>query len=176
VFSINAKGTFMSAAYEELLNLLNEREIGYSTSDDQSVRTDLRGDVAAYRIVARVEVDCHLFQVFGYSPLRVPRGCRQAVAEAITRANYGLRLGKFELDLDDGELRFQIAQILIADTVGEEVIDRMIGAAINMLDMYLPAFLSVIYANESPKDVIERVESWTNGPFEFDEEDLLDDD
>ena len=166
----------MSAAFDELLNLLDEREIGYSASDDQSIRTDLRGDVAAYRIVARVEDQFDLFQVFGYSPLRVPRGCRQAVGEAIVRANYGLRLGKFELDLDDGELRFQIAQMMTYDTVGEEVIDRMIGAAINMLDMYLPAFLSVIYANEAPRDAIERIEAWAGKPSEFDDDDLYDDD
>ncbi len=149
----------MTAAYEELIHLLDEREIGYSASDDQAIRTDLRGEVATYRVVARVEAESDLFQVFGCSPLRVPEGCRPAIAEAVARANYGLRLGKFELDLDDGELRFQMAQILTFDAVGEDVIDRMIGTAINMLDMYLPAFLSVIYANELPKDAVGRVEA-----------------
>ena len=161
----------MTAAYEELIHLLDEREIGYSTSDDQAIRTDLRGEVATYRIVARVEAEVDLFQVFGYSPLRVPEGCRPAIAEAIARANYGLRLGKFELDLDDGELRFQLAQILTFDTVGEEVIDRMIGTTLNMLDMYLPAFLSVIYANELPKDAIGRVEAAFRPPNETSGED-----
>jgi hypothetical protein len=89
----------------------------------------------------------------------VPEGCRPAIAEAVARANYGLRLGKFELDVDDGELRFQMAQVLAGESVGEEIIDRMISTAINMLDMYLPAFLSVIYANELPKDAIRRVEA-----------------
>ncbi|NTV84461.1 MAG: YbjN domain-containing protein, partial [Bacteroidales bacterium] len=60
-------------------------------------------------------------------------------AEAVARANYGLRVGKFELDCDDGDMRFQVSQILTGDAVGEEVIDRMIVTAINMLDMYLPA-------------------------------------
>lgn len=148
----------MTAAYEELLHLFDKRDIGYSTGEGQAIRTDLRGEVATYRIVARVEDDTDLFQVFGYSPLRVPEGCRPAVAEALTRANYGLRIGKFEMDLDDGELRFQAAQIMIHDVLGEEVIDRMIGTTINMLDMYLPAVLSVIYANELPQDAIRRVE------------------
>lgn len=160
----------MTAAYEELVHLLDEREIGYSTGDDQSVRTDLRGEVASYRIVARVEAELDLFQVFGYSPMRVPEGCRPAIAEAVARANYGLRLGKFELDLDDGELRFQVVQILTGESVGEEVIDRMIGTTLNMLDMYLPAFLSVIYANELPKDAVGRVEAGCRGPSEMESE------
>jgi len=37
------------------------------------------------------------------------------VAETITRANFGLRVGKFELDFDDGEVRFQAVHILIGD-------------------------------------------------------------
>ena len=161
----------MTAAYEELIHLLDEREIGYWTSDDQAIRTDLRGEVAVYRIVAHVDAESDLFQVFGYSPLRVPEGCRPAIAEAVARANYGLRLGKFELDLDDGELRFQMAQILTSDAVGEDVIDRMIGTTLNMLDMYLPAFLSVIYANELPKDAVGRVEAAYRRSSEADGED-----
>jgi len=148
----------MATAFEELVRLFDERDIGYSTSDDQVLRTDLRGDAAMYRIIARVE-ESELFQVFGYSPIRVPEGCRPAIAEAVARANYGLRLGKFELDLDDGDLRFQTAQIMTGDSVGEEVIDRMISATLNMLDTYFPAFMSVIYANELPKDAVERVEA-----------------
>ncbi len=149
----------MTTAFEELVRLFDERDIGYSTSDDQVLRTDLRGDAAMYRVIARVEADSDLFQVFGYSPIRVPDGCRPAIAEAVARANYGLRLGKFELDLDDGDLRFQTAQIMTGDSVGEEVIDRMISATLNMLDTYFPAFMSVIYANELPKDAVERVEA-----------------
>jgi hypothetical protein len=48
----------------------------------------------------------------------------------IVRANYGLRVGKVEMDLEDGELRFQVSQILNGEAVGEAVIDRMIGTAV----------------------------------------------
>jgi hypothetical protein len=54
----------------------------------------------------------------------------------MVRANHRLRIGKFELDLDDGEPFFQVSQILDGDAVGETVIDRMIGTAVNMLDTY----------------------------------------
>ncbi len=149
----------MSAAYEELVELLDERGIGYWTNDGQAVRLDLRGEVAVYRITAGVEPDTDLFQVVGRSPVLVPEGCRTAAAETIARANYGLRLGKFELDFDDGEVRFQVAQILVDDAVGQPVIDRMIGITVNMLETYLPALLSVIYANELPKEAISIVET-----------------
>ncbi len=87
------------------------------------------------------------------------RPCRTAAAETIAHANFGLRLGKFELDFADGEVRFQVSQILVDDAVGQEVIDRMIGAAVNMLDTYVPTLLSVIYANDLPKEAVARVEA-----------------
>ncbi len=146
----------MTAAYEELLQVLDERDIHYSTGDEQSIRTTIRGAVATYWTAARVEDD--LFQVACYSPLRIPEGSRRDIAEAIVRANYGLRVGKFELDLDDGELFFQASQILDGEAVGEAVIDRMIGTAVNMMDVYLPAFMSVVYGNEEAGEAVRRVE------------------
>jgi hypothetical protein len=149
----------MNAAYEELIHVLDQRDVNYrSNGDNQSVCTDLRGEVGAYRIVAQVDAEAELFQVFGYSPLRVPVGSRPATAEAVARANYGLRVGKFELDIDDGDLRFQASQVLTSDSVGETVIDRLITTTMAMLDMYLPAFLSIIYGNELPQDAIRCVE------------------
>jgi hypothetical protein len=160
----------MDTPYETLIQLLDERDIGYSTRDDQSICTDLSGEVAVYRILARVDTDVELFQVMGRAPLRVPEGSRPAIAEALARANYGLRVGKFELDVDDGELRFHASQILAEDTVDKTVIDRLIGTTMAMLDRYLPAFLSVIYGNESPKDAVRCVEAECCGPTQTDDE------
>ena len=102
---------------------------------------------------------CHLKGVDDYSPIRVPEVCRPATAEAVARANYGLRVGKFEFEVDEGESRFQASQGMTDDTVGERVIDRLISTTMAMLDMYLPAFLSVIYGNELPKDAIRCAEA-----------------
>jgi len=155
----------MHTAYEKLIQHLDEREITYLTnSDNRSICADFRGAVGRYRIVAVVEPEDSLFQVFGYSPVTVPEGCRPAIAETIARANYGLKVGKFELDYDDGDLRFQVAQILPYDTLEDETIRRLMGTTMAMLDAYLPAVLSVIYANELPKDAIRHAEGRSRGP------------
>ena len=150
----------MNAAYEKLIQHLDEREVRYLTNgDSRSICADFRCEVGTYRIIAAVDAESDLFQVFGYSPVRVPEGARSAVAETIARANYGLKVGKFEMDVDSGELRFQVAQILTEDCLEETVIDRLLGTTMSMLDMYLPAVLSVIYGNELPKDAIRCAEA-----------------
>ncbi len=150
----------MNAAYEKLIQHLDEREVRYLTNgESRSICADFRCEVGTYRIIAAVDAESDLFQVFGYSPVRVPEGARAAVAETIARANYGLKVGKFEMDVDSGELRFQAAQILTEDCLDETVIDRLMGTTMSMLDMYLPAVLSVIYGNELPQDAIRCAEA-----------------
>ena len=62
------------------------------------------------------------------------------------------------MDFDGREVRFQASQILAGDVVGGAVIGRMIGTAVNMMETYLPALLSVVYGNEEPGEAIRRVE------------------
>ncbi|MFZ1006958.1 MAG: YbjN domain-containing protein [Candidatus Sulfotelmatobacter sp.] len=149
----------MNAAYEKLIQHLDTRNIGYqSRGEDRSICADFRGEFGTYRVIAKVDEDDSLFQVFGYSPVRVPIGSRPAVAETVVRANYGLKVGKFEMDYDEGDLRFQAAQILPDDNLEDQTIHRLMGTTINVLNIYLPAILSVIYGNELPKAAISHAE------------------
>ena len=153
----------MPAAYETLIELLDEREVQYLSSDEeQSIMTDLKGEVALYRVLAHVVPEADLFQVYGCFSVRIPQGSRSDIAEVVARANHGLRVGKFELDMDAGELRFQASQTLTDEELDAEVIDRLISTTLTMLDTYVPAVLSVVYGNELPKDAIRHVEA---GPF-----------
>ena len=159
----------MNAAYEKLIQHLDNQNIGYwSRSEDRSICTDFRGEVGTYRVFARVDADDSLFQVFGSSPVRVPQGSRPAIAETLVRANCGLKVGKFEMDYDEGDLRFHASQLLPTDTLEDETIARLIGTTMAMLNTYLPAVLSVIYGNELPKDAIRHAEP---GRFGVDESD-----
>jgi hypothetical protein len=145
----------MNAAYEKLIQHLDDQNIGYWTrSEDRSICTDFRGEVGTYRIFAQVDADSGLFQVFGYSPVLVPAGARAVIAEAVARTNFCMQVGKFELDYDQGDLRFHAAQILSDDDLEDETIGRLLGTTMVMLNTYLPAFLSVIYGNELPKEAL----------------------
>ncbi len=157
----------MNAAYEKLIQHLDEQKIGYwARGDDRSICADFRGEVGLYRIFARVDADDSLFQVFGQSPVRVPEGARPAIAETLVRINCGLKVGKFEMDIEDGDVRFQAAQILTEDNLEDEMIQRLMGTTIAMLNTYLPALLSVIYGNESPRDAVRCAEPGCPTPGE----------
>ena len=157
----------MATAYEKLVRHFADRDLRYSAHDERlTVTADFRGEVGAFRLMARIDEDDSLLQVFAYIPIRATPGSRAVIAEAVSRANFGMKVGKFELDMSDGELLYQAAQILVPGEDGEtflpvRVIGRLIGTALAMVDKYTPAYLSIIYGNETPEDAVRCVESST---------------
>lgn len=150
----------MSIAYEQLVQHLEGHDIRFDAAvEDEAIRSSFRCRTGSYVLGARVDEQQELFEVFGMVPVTVPPGGRPAVAEAITRANYGLRVGKFEMDFSDGEIRFHTYSILGEDGLDESVIRRLIATTLAMLDRYVPAVLSVIYGNETPEDAIRCAEA-----------------
>ena len=104
--------------------------------------------------------------IFTVSPTLVPQNHRLRIAEFTSRANYGLIIGNFEMDFEDGELRYK-ASYYYDDTFpnSEEVFLRNLYATFHMMDRYLPGIMSVIYANVTPQTGINQIENVTNPSF-----------
>lgn len=148
----------MYAVYEKVIQHLEEHDVKYmANSEDHSVYMDLYGTVGAYQVVVRVNGDARVLLVYGRLPVRIPPGARSAIAETITRANFDLVNGRFDMDYESGDLQFQVTQILSDDSLEDDIIERMIRTTIEMLDTYMPAVLSVVYGNERPQDAIGHI-------------------
>lgn len=81
------------------------------------------------------------------------------MAEFITRANYGLCNGCFEMDFSDGEIRFK-SYIDCEDVMpGEKVILNSVFASVAMIKRYTPGFAGIIFSDASPADMIAKCES-----------------
>lgn len=110
---------------------------------------------------SRIDTDENVFQFYSYSPVRVPAGAFVAITETVNRINCRLRVGRFELDCDDGELRYQVGQILPNGSLDDDTIEGVIATTIAMLNIYLPAFICVIYGNELPEEAVKH--AWPRG-------------
>ena len=133
------KGPAMTAAYEELIHLLDEREIGYLTSDDQAIRTDLRGEVATYRVVARVEAESDCFRSSAVRRCGFLKAAGRPLPKRSPGPTTACVWASSSWILTTANCVFR-RRNPDRRAVGEEVIDRMISTTLNMLDMYLPAF------------------------------------
>lgn len=82
--------------------------------------------------------------VYSVVPVTVPPERRTDAALYLTRANFGLVIGCFELDLDDGAVRFRTSVDLEGAEVSEPIIDHLFLANIVGVDQYFAGLRSVI--------------------------------
>lgn len=121
-------------------------------------RASFSGHSANYTCYARIMPQLDQFLFYALVPVTVPEELRLATAEFITRANYGMRIGNFELDFSDGEVRYKSSLDFEGHDLTPDLIRNTIYPAVLTLDHYLPGLLSVIYGGRTPFEAIEDIE------------------
>ena len=91
-------------------------------------------------------------------PLNIPKEFRPAVCEYITRVNYGVILGGFELNLDDGDLNYKIVGALGRENeIDREAFCRLLYLGNSMLDKYAPGILAILYGGKNAEEAYRSI-------------------
>ncbi len=81
----------------------DEDEWPYTQVEGRTIlRTGFSGKSASWTCLAEAVEDQYRFLFYSFCANRTPEEKRPAMAEFLTRANYGLRIGNFELDCATG--------------------------------------------------------------------------
>lgn len=143
------------------------QEINFRFQEDQQgvFTFGISGKNGNFSVTARARELTHQIVIHSRLAMNVPEKRRLAMCEFLTRANYGLLLGNFEMDLDDGEVRYKTSVDLegVTDVPGA-VIRHLIGANIATFDRYLPGMCSVLYADTQPAVAIRQIEGDSDSP------------
>lgn len=107
-------------------------------------------------ITARDDEDLSCKAIYEFN---VPEKKRAAIVEYITRANYGLFLGCFQMDLNDGEVLYQTAGVFYDHRPDQSEIRRIVQVGIHMAERYGQGFYDVMYKGVTPEAAIEAAES-----------------
>lgn len=126
--------------------------------DNHVYRAYFVGNNGEVTCFAQIRVDLEQFIFYVVMPVRAPAHMRLAVAEYITRANYGLRIGNFELDFDDGEVRYKSSLDFEGVELTPGLIRNTIYPAVQTMDRYLPGVLSVVFGGKSAEEAISAIE------------------
>jgi hypothetical protein len=94
-------------------------------------------------------------------PALVPEGKRLAAAEYVTRANFGILLGNFELDMDMGLVRFKTSADVESIELTPTFLKNLFEANLATATKYYPGLMKVIYANMEPADALAVVRQVT---------------
>jgi hypothetical protein len=132
----------------------------YSLMEGRTVyKTGFEGKNGQLTCYAQERSDQDQFVFYSIFPVRSPVERTVEVAEFITRANYGMIIGNFELDYSDGEIRYKTSVDVEEVDMVEPLIRHLIYSNVLTMDKYFPGLMRVLYAGIDPADAIEEVES-----------------
>lgn len=101
--------------------------------------TEVRGASTTYRCYLVIDPELGQLVFYGVVPHTVPLEARVESAVAVAAVNYDLAVGKFELDLSDGELRYSTGIEVNGTRLDPVVLDNLLARAVELLDGYTPA-------------------------------------
>jgi hypothetical protein len=120
------------------------------------------------------------FVFYSTLPVKAPEAQLARVAEFITRVNYGMIMGNFELDYVTGEIRYKTSLDIEGTELNMPLIRQVVYANLVITDHYLPGMMRVLYSDVSPLEALAEVELDEGEDFgsldDFDEFDDEDDD
>ena len=149
----------MGRIYESVLAFLQEDQWRYEEIPGESaIRLSFTGQNARYDCFGRVNEAHEVFVFYSIIPVRVPETQRLLVAELLARINYGLYIGNFELDMNDGEIRYKTSIDVEGGDLTPRMVETLIAVNISTADRYFPSFADVMYAGVAPMEAVARIE------------------
>ena len=134
------------------------REDGWAVErheDEPALRVGFRGENGEWECYGEVRGSTILF--YSASPVEAPLGRIREACELVTRANWGLPLGNFELDLDSGEIVFKTSVNVERVDVDPLLVKHLVYANVVAMDRYLPAIRRVL-DGASPHEAVAEAE------------------
>ena len=139
----------------------------FFTSDDWNfteetegafLRMGFRGKDGSWRCIARAREQQEQVVFYSIPEVNVPEERRAAMAEFITRANYGTIVGIFEMDYSDGEVRYKTSIDFEGSEVSAAHCKQLVYANVYTMDRYLKGILAVAFGGKDALEAVNEVE------------------
>jgi len=118
----------------------------------------LKGKISSCRIV--VLASENEIQSIAFAPIKASQDNFANVIEFITRANYGLKVGKFEFDYRDGEVRYQSCLPCREGMPSMKDIEFVVDLPMLMLQRYGDGLVKNLMGFGSPEADIRAIEEY----------------
>lgn len=119
-----------------------------------ALQSEFEGEDGTWMCYALALEDADQALFYSVYPDAIPHDRRGPVAELITRINFDLPIGNFELGLDTGELRMKTSIDVDGDSISVPLVRNLVTANVVVMNRYLPALRSVAFDHQSPADAL----------------------
>ena len=148
-----------SALFRAMHQFFEEDEWHPQRVEDQEVlQMGFNGKNGRWRCIAAAYDEQDQVVFYAVLDTQVPLEKRRLAAEYITRANYGLRLGNFEMDFEDGEVRCRAGIDVEDGKLVPTMIRNLAHCCCALMDRYLPGLMKVAFGEARPSDAIQEIE------------------
>lgn len=154
---------YSHAIADAVNDFLKEDKWKYFFDESKGVfKFGLRMGGKLHNIDYRIAVHKGDYVVYAFSPIGVDehdKSMLQDMSVFITRANYGMTCGNFEMDMRDGEIRFKCYVSCEGNAVPtKEIIRESIYIPAKMYDRYAPGILGIVFQEKDPETMIAECE------------------
>ncbi len=130
-------------------DILNENgyQMVLGEKDKEGLSTQVHLDSGVMGIALEADDDPREVTLYVYLPEVVPEKKRYVVMEYLTRVNFHLPMGHFEMDLDAGKLRFVTGQIMEAAGLPTKVLLTLMRNALDRVETFFPGVLRIVHGH-----------------------------
>lgn len=142
---------------ERIIEYFEKNGFKYKIEDESTIITAFPVDNKLGNIKEIINVTDNSYCVMAKCPLYAEKDYRSCVAELMTRINYGLRFGNFEMDFSDGEILFRLTKSTFNGLPTDEDIEHSIFLPMSMYSLYGNGFAELIFTDKSPEEIINGI-------------------
>jgi hypothetical protein len=151
--------SFMLRGLQCLVDYFEAQEWLYDLDEEEGcLDIGFEESNGSYRGLVEVDEGDDALQFYSFFPTKIPSKRRVAVAELLVRANYRLKLGSFDMNLDEGEILFRTSLLYRGD-IPSEVIEELISFNMWMMDHHHPAILEVAFGGKRADVALAELEA-----------------
>ncbi len=155
----------MKTILETVIEFFRNQDIKFHQSaEDPVLKAGFSGKNGRFSAIAIADDQRRSFEFYTVCPLTVPEEKRPMIAELIARINWNLLLGSFDLDMDDGEIRFRTSIKLGKDQLSEEILLHTIFSNVVSMDLKFPGLAAAILTNASVSEAMSIIEDHKGRP------------
>ncbi|HEU5381366.1 MAG TPA: YbjN domain-containing protein [Ktedonobacteraceae bacterium] len=142
----------------QVIDYLNRMGLQIACLDtaQEMVELAFHGNHGQWRMVINLQQACQVRKLVLVAPhiSAVTRKKRLECLEALMAVNYRIAMGKFGLDLDDGEVRLEASVPLANDSITFDQFQLVFRALVQTVAMYHSLIPRIIYGNLSTQEAL----------------------
>ena len=155
---------------KNVISLLESLQFQFQLIEDEDLEWlilgNLQTEIGALKLSIYMQKSVSHFVLYLFHPLTILEPLRKTAAEFITRANYGLPIGNFEMDFSDGELRYKVGLPVFDIPVSRGQFAQALEILINTMVYYHTPLIRTLYDGVSAEKAIHDTETSMRKPKE----------